>query len=247
MEDLLKKIDTGKVPKHVAVIMDGNGRWAKRQGQHRVVGHQKGVSILKETIKASIRVGVKYLTLYTFSKENWNRPKNEVEALMSLLVQSIDNELEELKNNGVRLNIIGDLRSLPEPVQKKLNTAIQSTAKNDKLILSLALSYSGRWEILDATKKIVEDINAEKISADSLTEDLFSKYLTTTLLPDPELLIRTGGEIRISNFLLWQIAYSELYFTDILWPDFDTKAYYEAILSFQSRERRFGKTSEQLQ
>ena len=246
MDELLKNIDTSKVPTHVAIIMDGNGRWAKQQGKHRVFGHQKGVSVLKEIIKASIQIGVKYLTLYTFSKENWNRPKDEVEALMDLLVQSIDNELNELKNNGVRLNVIGDLKSLPETVQNKLNVAIVSTAKNDKLILSLALSYSGRWEIINAANKIITEIKENKLSEIYVSESLFEKYLTTKSIPDPELLIRTGGELRISNFLLWQIAYTELFFTNILWPDFNTEIYYKAILSFQNRERRFGKTSEQL-
>jgi undecaprenyl diphosphate synthase len=237
-----QKIDTERIPNHVAVIMDGNGRWATKKGQERIFGHLNGVEAVRQTLRAALNVGVNYLTLYAFSTENWNRPKEEVDALMDLLVQTIMKEIDELDENGVRLRAIGDLEVLPESCRNGLLEGIRRTKENKKINLVLALSYSSRWEIVNAVRDIVrkgtkaEDIDAEMISA----------HLTTLGIPDPELMIRTSGEHRISNFLLWQIAYSELYFTDTLWPDFDEEEFYKAIADYQSRERRFGKTSEQL-
>lgn len=239
---LLDKIDRLNVPKHVAVIMDGNGRWAQEKGEERVFGHLHGVEAVRSTLKAAISCGVKHLTLYAFSTENWNRPKKEVDALMNLLVNTITGEIGELNQNGVRLTAIGNVESLPVECQSELAAGIETTKTNDRINLVLALSYSSRWEITNAVRKIV----TSGISPEKIDDDLISKNLTTNGLPDPELLIRTSGEHRISNFLLWQIAYAELYFTDRLWPDFREEDFFEAILDYQSRERRFGKTSDQL-
>lgn len=235
-----------KLPLHVAIIMDGNGRWAQKQGNQRIYGHQNGVTAVRDTVEAAAELGVKYLTLYAFSTENWNRPREEIEALMMLLVQTIKNEMETLNKNNVRLNAIGDLKNLPEPVRLELQTAIEDTRNNSGLNLILALSYSGRWEILDALRRIGEDLKNDKLQQDELSCDTFVNYLHTANFPDPELLIRTSGEYRLSNFLLWQLAYTELYFTDILWPDFRKEHFYDAIVDYQKRERRFGKISNQV-
>jgi undecaprenyl diphosphate synthase len=238
----LAKIDKLKVPQHIAIIMDGNGRWAKSQGQERIFGHFNGVEAVRESLKACVELGVKHLTLYAFSTENWNRPKAEVDALMDLLVKTIVNEMEELQENQVRLNAIGDIENLPTDCRSELKRGMELTAKNTKIQLNLALSYSSRWEITSAVQRIIKDgIEAEKVN-----DELVSSYLSTAGIPDPELLIRTSGEKRISNFLLWQIAYAELYFTETLWPDFNKEELYKAVYDYQNRERRFGKTSEQL-
>ena len=243
---LKDKIDLKKLPNHIAIIMDGNGRWAKRQGKNRIFGHENGVKSVRETTEAAAELGVNYLTLYAFSTENWNRPKYEVNALMRLLVQSIDKETKTLNKNNIRLQAIGDLKSLHKNSYKQLMKAIKDTEKNDSMTLVLALSYSSRWEIVNAVKTIIEQINKNNISIENIDQEVFSSFLTTSSIPDPELLIRTSGEYRISNFLLWQIAYSELYFTPKLWPDFRKEDLYEAILNFQNRERRFGMISEQI-
>ncbi|HUW06211.1 MAG TPA: isoprenyl transferase [Williamwhitmania sp.] len=235
-----------KVPIHVAIIMDGNGRWAMQRGSQRIFGHQNGVNAVREAVEAAGEIGVKYLTLYAFSTENWNRPKAEVDALMDLLVSTINGEVDNLSKNKVRLSIIGDIESLPEKARLNVAQAIEKTAKNDGLNLILALSYSARWEIVDATKKIVDDVVSGKLPAGNISQELFSNYLTTKGIPDPELLIRTSGEERLSNFLLWQLAYAEFYFSEVLWPDFDKNEFFNAILDFQRRERRFGKTGDQI-
>jgi len=240
------QIYLNKVPQHVAVIMDGNGRWAQQQGQVRVFGHENGVTSVKETVEAAGELGVKYLTLYAFSTENWNRPQEEVEALMRLLVSTIGTETKSLNENGIRLMAIGDLKSLPEDCYNELMNAIEVTSKNDKLTLVLALSYSSKWEIIEAVKQIAEKVEKGKLDISNIDDTTISSHLSTRNIPDPELLIRTSGENRISNFLLWQIAYSELYFTEKLWPDFRKEDFFEAIFDFQNRERRFGKTSEQI-
>lgn len=240
---LLDQIDQSKIPTHVAVIMDGNGRWAQNQGKERIFGHANGVDSVRSALKAATKAGVKYLTLYAFSTENWNRPKEEVDALMNLLVDTIIGELDELNKNEVRLHAIGDLESLPQHCRNELAKGMQQTAHNSQINLILALSYSARWEILNAVKSIVR----QEIKAQDITIDTISQHLTTKAFPDPELLIRTSGEHRISNFLLWQIAYAELYFTNTLWPDFREEDFYAALLNYQSRERRFGKTSDQIQ
>ena len=239
----MKEIDKTNLPKHIAIIMDGNGRWAKTKGKLRVFGHNQGVKVVKQTVEAAAKIGIKYLTLYAFSTENWNRPKNEVNALMTLLISSIHQETKTLMDNNICLNTIGNMHKLPSKAQKKLEEAIEKTKNNSRMTLILALSYSSRWEILNAVKNIVGD----GLTTNQINEDTFQQYLTTKSVPDPELLIRTSGEHRISNFLLWQIAYSELYFTDILWPDFKKIDLEKAILDYQSRERRFGKTTEQIQ
>lgn len=243
---LKEKIDKTRLPQHVAVIMDGNGRWAQQQGQMRVFGHQSGVNAVRDTSEAAAEIGVKYLTLYAFSTENWNRPKEEVDALMELLVHTIHAETKTLNENKIRLETIGDTNSLPEACRKELEEAIANTAKNERMTLILALSYSSRWEIVEATKKIANEIANGKMKPENINAEVFSQHLNTAPYPDPELLIRTSGEQRISNFLLWQIAYSEFYFTETLWPDFDKEEFYKAILDYQGRERRFGKTSAQL-
>ncbi len=243
---LKDKIILDNLPNHIAIIMDGNGRWAKKQGKDRVYGHQHGVDAVRAASEAAAELGVKYLTLYAFSTENWNRPKLEVDALMSLFVETIQNEISTLNKNNIRLNAIGNLKSLPPDNYEKLMSTMKETSKNDRMTLTLAMSYSSRWEITNAVDRIVEDIQANQLNPDHITEELFASYLTTINIPDPELLIRTSGEMRISNFLLWQIAYSELYFTPKLWPEFSKEDLYEAIISYQKRERRFGLTSEQL-
>ena len=237
-----EKIDTNNLPKHIAITMDGNGRWAKTKGKFRIFGHKSGVKAVRDTIEGASEIGIDYLTLYAFSTENWNRPKKEVDALMSLLVSTINKETKTLMDNNIKLAAIGDLTSLPKKCQEELKESIEKTKNNNRTTLILALSYSSRWEILNAIKQIVK----EDITADQINEDLFSQYLTTKGVPNPELLIRTSGEQRISNFLLWQIAYSELYFTDVLWPDFRREDLFESIVEYQKRERRFGKTSEQI-
>jgi len=230
----------------VAIIMDGNGRWAKQQGELRIFGHSSGVEAVREALTAAGELGVKHLTLYAFSTENWNRPKEEVDALMDLLVSTIMNELESLQKNKVRLSAIGNINSLPANCKAELKKGIKDTADNSGVNLNLALSYSSRWEITNAIQEIAKDVASNNLDANEINEEIISSYLTTSDLPDPELMIRTSGENRISNFLLWQIAYSELYFTDILWPDFRKDDFYKAILDYQNRERRFGKTSEQI-
>lgn len=246
MSDLAEAIDKNKIPKHIALIMDGNGRWAKERGQNRLEGHATGVDSVREILKAGQEIGVSYLTLYAFSTENWNRPKEEVEGLMDLLVQSITNELEELNENGVRLLAIGDIDGLPEKCALSLKNAINETANNKNISLILALNYSSKWEINHAIKRISADVQTNKLKIEQISDELISSYLATKDIPDPELLIRTSGEHRISNFLLWQIAYTEFYFTDVHWPDFRREQFMEAILDYQGRERRFGKVSEQL-
>jgi len=246
MESYKDKIDIKKLPKHIAIIMDGNGRWAIKHGFDRVNGHHEGVDSVREVAEAAAEIGVEYLTLYTFSTENWNRPKEEVDALMSLFVETIVKELDTLNKNKIRLNAIGDLKSLPEDNYSKLMETMEKTSKNSRMTMTLALSYSSRWEVLDAVKNIGSDIEAGKLKSSEITEESFTKYLSTWPIPDPELLIRTSGELRISNYLLWQIAYSELYFTNVLWPDFRKEELYKAIVEYQDRERRFGMTSEQL-
>lgn len=226
--------------------MDGNGRWAKQRGEHRVVGHQHGVTSVREAVEAAAEIGVQYLTLYAFSTENWNRPKEEVMALMQLLVSTINNEVKTLNENDIRLQAIGDLASLPPDCFAELKEAMNATASNKRMNLVLALSYSSRWEIINAVKQIAMDIEKAKLLPGDITENVFERYLCTAGFPEPELMIRTSGEHRISNFLLWQLSYAELYFTDKLWPDFRKEDLFEAIVDYQSRERRFGKTSEQL-
>lgn len=245
--DILESIDRNKLPKHIAIIMDGNGRWAKERGEDRVYGHHEGVVSVREIVNGCAEIGISYLTLYAFSTENWNRPKEEVDALMELLVNTIRKEVEELKKNNVRLHVIGNFASLPDVCQKELNEAIEMTASNTGLNLILALSYSARWEIVEASKRIAIDVKAGKIKEEEVTDETFQKYLTTAKFPDPELMIRTSGETRISNFLLYQLAYAELYFTNVHWPAFRKPNLYEALLDYQNRERRFGKTSEQIQ
>ena len=240
------QINLKTLPKHVAIIMDGNGRWAKSKGKLRIFGHESGVRAVRETVEAAAELGIGYLTLYAFSTENWNRPKYEINALMKLLVSSISKETKTLIKNNIRLSTIGDVNSLPKACRKQLEETMKITANNTRMQLNLALSYSSRWEIVDAVKQIVTDIKAGNIKADNIDEELFGSYLDSSHSPNPELLIRTSGEYRISNFLLWQIAYAELYFTDKLWPDFGKEDFYTAILDYQQRERRFGKTSEQL-
>ena len=226
--------------------MDGNGRWAKRKGELRIFGHTNGVDSVREALTAAVEVGVQYLTLYAFSTENWNRPKEEIAALMDLLVQSIYNEIDELNSKGVKLETIGDVEILPKTCQNALIDAKEKTKYNKKITLILALSYSSRKEIANAIKKMTQEVVDGKLSSDSINEDLISSYLSTANYPDPELLIRTSGENRVSNFLMWQLAYTELYFTKILWPDFKKKNFYRAIYDYQKRERRFGKTSDQI-
>ncbi|PKQ69195.1 isoprenyl transferase [Labilibaculum manganireducens] len=240
------KIVKEKLPTHLAIIMDGNGRWAKMRGEHRIVGHQNGVEAVRQTVEAAGELGISYLTLYAFSTENWNRPQDEVLGLMSLLVEAIENETPTLMKNNVRLQAIGDLASLPLEVREKLQGTISNTSGNSGLTLVLALSYSSRWEIVNAVKNIASQVQNGDISLDEINSDLFSNQLTTKGIPDPELLIRTSGENRISNFLLWQIAYSELYFTELFWPDFNKEELYKALFDYQNRERRFGKISEQI-
>lgn len=242
----IEDIDKSKLPSHIAVIMDGNGRWAKQQGKLRVFGHENGVKSVRSTVETCAKLGVECLTLYAFSSENWNRPKLEVDTLMKLLVASLKKELKTLTKNNVRLNAIGNLDSLPEKVGKELKEVIKKTSENSGLILTLALSYGSRQELVHAIQEISIKVKNNIISAHKIDETIINNHLYTQNLPDVDLLIRTSGEQRISNFLLWQIAYSELYFTDVYWPDFREEHLAEAILNYQNRERRFGKTSEQL-
>ena len=237
-------IDKGRIPAHVAIIMDGNGRWAMERGKERSFGHQAGVDVAKKITAECTRLGVKFLTLYTFSTENWNRPADEVAALMGLVLTSLEDEV--FMKNNVRFRVIGDMERLPKQVQEKLQATMDRTAANDRMTMVVALSYSSRWEIVNATRRIAEEVANGKMAAADISEDTISSHLTTNFMPDPDLLIRTGGEIRISNYLLWQIAYSELYFTPKYWPDFDKDDFCEAILEYQRRERRYGKTSEQI-
>ena len=246
MGSFKEKLNIALMPKHIAIIMDGNGRWAKQQKMPRVFGHKKGADSVKRVVETSAEIGIKYLTLFTFSKENWKRSNAEINSLMLLLLTTINNETKTLIKNNVRLLAIGDLENLPKSTYSKLIETIELTSKNTGLTLTLALSYGAKWEIVRATKLISEDVKNNIIDVKDINDELFSKYLTTSEIPDPELLIRTSGENRISNFLLWQIAYSELYFTDKYWPEFDKEDFYEAIYNYQQRERRFGKTSEQL-
>ena len=239
----MREIDKTNLPKHIAITMDGNGRWAKTKGKLRLFGHKNGVKAVRDTVEAAAEIGIEFLTLYAFSTENWKRPESEVNALMTLLVSAISKETTTLMDNNIRLSTIGDTDSLPSKAKKEFLQAIEKTKNNSRMTLVLALSYSGRWDIINAVNTIVKEDNINR----DITEEEFQQYLTTKSVPDPELLIRTSGEYRISNFLLWQIAYSELYFTDTLWPDFSKEDLEKAILDYQSRERRFGKTSEQIQ
>lgn len=246
MASFKEHIDFTKLPKHIAIIMDGNGRWAKKKGAMRIFGHRNAVQAVREVTEASGELGIKYLTLYAFSTENWRRPKEEVEGLMELLVNTLRQEISTLMENQVKLITIGDTSHLPVNCQDNLKWAVNMTKENSGLVLILALSYSGRWEIVEAVKALGRDLERGTLKAESITEPVFEQYLPTAGIPDPELLIRTSGEMRVSNFLLWQIAYTELYITPTLWPDFRKEHLYEAIWSYQQRERRFGKTSEQL-
>ena len=241
-----EQINKEKLPQHVAIIMDGNGRWAKKRGMDRTEGHKNAIEAVRDTITGAAEIGVKYLTLYTFSTENWNRPENEVHALMALLVDYIEKETPTMNKNNIRFQTIGDLSRMPKPVLEQLNGCIESTCKNTGLTLILALSYSARWEITDAVKSLCAKAANNELDVNSINEDTISKALTTQDFPDPDLMIRTGGELRISNFLLWQLAYSELYFTDQFWPDFRKEDLYKAIVNYQNRQRRFGLTEAQV-
>ena len=245
-DQLMQQIDRERLPQHIAIIMDGNGRWAKERGKQRLFGHQSAIQSVREVSEGSAEIGVKYLTLYAFSTENWNRPLTEVSGLMSLLATTITKEVSTMNKNSIKLNAIGDLKSLPEANYKQLMQAIADTSHNTRMTLTLALSYSGRWDLMQAMRRMAEDVAQGKLQLDAVNDTLISSYLSTAGMPDPELLIRTSGEERISNFLLWQLAYSELYFTPKYWPDFRKADLYEAILNYQHRERRFGKTSEQV-
>ena len=256
--DMKEEIDMKRVPQHIAIIMDGNGRWANERGKERSYGHQAGVEAVRHITSECVNLGVKYLTLYTFSTENWNRPSDEVAALMGLVLTSLEDEI--FMKNNVRFRVIGDVKRLPDAVQQKLHETEEHTAKNDAMTMVVALSYSARWEITNAVRQIVTEVNDLEmplnklkklmtggIRAEDITEDFISQHLQTSFMPDPDLLIRTGGEVRISNYLLWQIAYSELYFCDTYWPDFDEEALHKAIEDYQGRQRRFGKTEEQVE
>lgn len=244
---VLDRLEPGKIPQHVAVIMDGNGRWARQRNRPRVFGHRKGVEAIRSTLRAARKAGVRYLTLYAFSTENWNRPEREVNALMELLVSSLRKETAELLQEGVRIGVIGNVEQLPSVCRRELLEAMRLTEKNDTLQMNLALSYSGRWDVLQAVRSLAARAVQGELDPASIDEASFGQALSTSGIPDPELLIRTSGEYRISNFLLWQTAYSELYFTPTLWPDFGEEEFYTALLDYQNRERRFGKTSEQIQ
>ncbi len=244
--ELKDQINIERLPKHIAIIMDGNGRWAKERGRQRLFGHQSAIQSVRDVSEGCAELGVEYLTLYAFSTENWNRPVAEVTGLMTLLAQTIKNEVVTLNKNNIRLNAIGDLKSLPKSNYDMLMEAIEETKGNTRMTLTLALSYSGRWDLMQASRRMAADVAAGNIKPEEITQDTIDNYLSTAGIPDPELLIRTSGEERISNFLLWQLAYSELYFTPKYWPDFQKADLYEAILNYQRRERRFGKTSEQV-
>lgn len=244
--DLLNNIDKSRLPSHIAIIMDGNGRWAKEKGQDRLYGHFHGVESVRNIVEGCAELGVGYLTLYAFSTENWDRPKNEVDGLMELLVDTIRKEVSILNKNNIKLHVIGDKEMLPEYARNELQEALDMTSQNTGLNLIMALSYSSRWELVNAVKQIARDVKQGLVDPDAIDQNTVQKYLATSEFPDPELMIRTSGEYRISNFLLYQLAYAELYFTNTRWPDFRKENLYEAILDFQNRERRFGKTSEQL-
>tara|TARA_B100001057_G_scaffold121432_1_gene120166 strand:+ start:577 stop:1323 length:747 start_codon:yes stop_codon:yes gene_type:complete len=246
MNDIFKNIDKDRIPKHVAIIMDGNGRWAKKNGLLRAIGHKKGVNSVRSTVEASVELGISVLTLYAFSTENWNRPKTEINALMELLVSSLNKEISTFKKHNIQLLMIGEKDTLPNNCRKKLDNVIKETSENSGLKLVIALSYSSKLEIINSIKNIAQKAANKTIQVDDINEDYFSNELYTADYPDPDLLIRTSGEYRISNFLLWQIAYAELYFSTKLWPDFNKNDFLEAIIEYQSRERRFGKTSEQI-
>ena len=243
---LKEKLDSAKLPRHIAIIMDGNGRWAKEKGEDRLFGHYSGVESVRNIVEGCAELEIRYLTLYAFSTENWDRPKDEVTGLMELLVQTIKQEVSTLNKNNIRLHVIGNITMLPTSAQKELDEACHSTKNNTGLNLIMALSYSSRWEITEAVKAIAREVQDGKLNAGDITNDIFKQHLCTANFPDPELMIRTSGEYRISNFLLYQLAYSELYFTDTLWPDFRKENLYEAIMDYQNRERRFGKISEQV-
>lgn len=244
--DLKKKINPERLPSHIAVIMDGNGRWAKGKGKFRIFGHQNGIKSVKEITEACAELGVKYLTLYAFSTENWGRPEAEIRALMELLVTTIRKETKTLMENNIRLTTIGNTEDLPKKCRNELAEAMEETASNTRMNLILALSYSSKWDMINAVKSIASDIKSGNINIEDINESLFDASLSTKGIPHPELMIRTSGEHRISNFLLWELAYSELYFTEVLWPDFTKEDLYKALINYQSRERRFGKTSEQI-
>lgn len=246
MPDSKDKIDLAKLPEHVAIIMDGNGRWAQSHGRPRIFGHKNGVTAVKDVTEAAAELGIKFLTLYAFSTENWSRPRLEVDALMGLLVETVGKQLSTLQKNNIRLCTIGDISQLPAKTKKALEGAIEQTKNNSRMCLILALNYSARWEIVEATREIARKVREGVLSEKDINADVFSNHLSTAGIPDPSLMIRTSGEHRISNYLLWQSAYTELYFTNVLWPDFRKEDFYHAILDFQLRERRFGKTSDQL-
>jgi undecaprenyl diphosphate synthase len=239
------QLDKNRIPQHIAIIMDGNGRWANERDKERSVGHQAGVETVKKITAECRRLGVKYLTLYTFSTENWNRPAEEVSALMGLILTTLEEDI--FMKNNVRFRMIGDMNRLPDEVQVKVKDLMERTAKNDAMTAVIALSYSSRWEITEAVKKIVTEVHDKEVHAEEITEEFISQHLETNFMPDPDLLIRTGGELRISNYLLWQIAYSELYFCDTYWPDFDEESLHKAIADYQARQRRFGKTEAQVE
>lgn len=241
-----EEIDKGKIPRHLAVIMDGNGRWAQKKGAMRIFGHRNAMTAVREAIEGSAELGIEFITLYAFSTENWSRPKEEINALMELLVSAIRDEVGTMMKNNIRLAAIGDIKSLPKRCLANLLEAIDTTKGNTGLTVTLALSYSGKWDIEEAIKTIVEKVVSNEISTEDITQDLISSHLSTKGIPDPELLIRTSGELRISNFMLWQLAYTELYFTEVLWPDFRKEDLHAAILAYQKRERRFGKTGAQI-
>ena len=246
MSPLLEKIDKQNLPRHIAIIMDGNGRWAKEKGEDRLFGHFHGVESVRNIVEGCAELGVGYLTLYAFSTENWDRPEYEVIGLMELLVSTIRKEVESLDKNNIRLHVIGDMNMLPEYARNELNEALEITSDNTGLNLIMALSYSGRWELLNAVKSIAWEVKNDRLAVEDITQETLQQYLATSEFPDPELMIRTSGEYRISNFLLYQLAYAELYFTNVRWPDFRKENLYEAILDYQGRERRFGKTGDQV-
>lgn len=245
--DFKSQINSAKLPAHIAIIMDGNGRWAQQRGMKRIWGHQNGVKAVRETAEAAAEIGIQYLTLYSFSKENWNRPEEEVNALMSLLVETINSEMRTLMDNDIRLRVIGNMNSFRSDVTENLNKAIDKTSSNERMDLVLALNYSAEWEITEAAQQLAQKVKNQEYEPEDITKEVFANHLTTAGMDDPELLIRTGGEQRVSNFLLWQISYAELYFTDVLWPDFRKADFYKSLVEFQSRRRKFGKTSEQIE
>ncbi len=247
MDTLINQIDREKLPKHIAIIMDGNGRWAQEQGEDRLFGHYHGVESVRDIVEGCAEIGIRFLTLYAFSTENWDRPEYEVVGLMELLVSTIRKEAETLHKNNIRLHVIGDMSMLPAYAQQELNEALEITSGNSGLNLVMALSYSGRWELLNAVKSIANEVKNNRLPVEAIDQDVLQKYLCTSDFPDPELMIRTSGEYRISNFLLYQLAYAELYFTNVRWPEFRKNNLYEAILDYQGRERRFGKTSKQIE